>query len=193
MTSKMTNTMSGKTTIATLMALAFVVLGAAGAFAATDSASHDIVLDVQEIAVIGLNDASSITLSTAGTIAAGADPSTAADDTDSSKLLRYTSVVQSGTTHSITVALGATGVPAGTQLAVEATSMPGAANVGSATGEVILSSTANNLITGIGSTATGTGANGVELTYRYRITDVSAMATDGDATVTVIYTLTDAS
>jgi hypothetical protein len=176
-----------------LIAIGFIALGAAGAFAASDSASHDIVLDVQEIAVIGLNDASSITLSTANTIEAGADPSTANDDTDASKLLRYTSVVQGGTTRVITVALGATGVPAGTQLAVEATNMPGAANVGSPTGEVVLSSTAANLITGIGSTATGTGANGVELTYRYRITDVSALTTDGDATVTVVYTLTDAS
>ena len=176
-----------------LLVAALIAVGAVGAFAASDSASHDIVLNVQEIAVIGLNDGSPITLSTSNTIVPGADPSSAGDDVNASKLLQYTSVVQRGTTRSISVALGTTGVPSGTELTVEATSMPSAANVGTATGEVVLSAAAGTLITGIGSTATGAGASGVELTYRYRITDVSAIATDDDATVTVVYTLTDAS
>ena len=176
-----------------LVTAAALMATAAGAYAASDTASHDIVLEVREIAVIGLNDTSAITLRTAGTVTPGADPSTAADDTDSSKLLQYTSIVPGSATRNITVALGATGVPAGTELSLEATQMPAAANVGVAAGRVVLSSTAANLITGIGSTATGTGTNGVELTYSYRITDVSALATDDDATVTVTFTLTDAS
>jgi len=179
--------------IKTVLVITFITIGSVGAFAASDSASHDILLDVQEIAVIGLNDTSAITLTTANTITAGQDPSQATADSDSSKLLHYTSVVQGGTTRNISVALGASNVPAGTELAVEATNFPGAANVGSSAGEVVLSNTASNLITGIGSTATGTGSSGVELTYRYRITDYSALATDSDATVTVTYTLTDAS
>lgn len=177
----------------TLIAVALVAIVGAGAFAASDSASHDIVLDVSEIAAVGLNDTTAITLSTAGSITPGDDPANAAADTDASKLLQYTSVVSGGTTRVITVALGATGVPAGTELGVEATAMPNAANVGSSTGRIVLGSTAQNLITGIGSTATGMGSNGVELTYDYSITDVSVLATDADATVTVTYTLTDES
>ena len=174
---------------------ALLLFGPALTFANTDTASHGINLNVSEIAVLGLNDTGSISLATAGTVSAGADPSSAAAASDSTKYIKYTSVVNSGATRVITVALGPTDeVPAGTRLTVQAADA-GTTNDGTPVGsEIPLTGamSAANLITGIGSCATGTSAtDGANITYNYSITDVTALEDDADATVTVTLTLSD--
>jgi len=170
-------------------AIVIFLIAAVPLLAGTAEASHSITLNVNEIAVMGLNDTGSITLETGSTVDPGANPTTIAAATNSDKYLKYTSIVNDGATRSITVALS-TGVPAGTQLTVQAADA-GTTGDGTPVGSAVtLSTTDQNLITGIGSCATGT-TNGADLTYSYTITDVTLLEEDSDATITVTYTLTD--
>jgi hypothetical protein len=155
----------------------------------SDTASHDVTLQVNEIALIDLNSTASITLTTNPPAAGGEDP---VGDSDSSKLLQYTSLVATGTTRSISVQWGALDTaPAGTSLLLEAVSVP--LNCGSAAGQITISSVAQNLITNIESCATGIGANGASLTYTFSVDDVNSLVVGDTQTVTVTFTLTDSS
>jgi len=158
-------------------------------FAANDSASHDVTMQVNEIVLIDLNNTSTITLTTNAPANGGENPT---GDSDSSKLLQYTSLVAVGTTRNISAQWGAADqAPAGTSLGLEATNVPGAC--GTATAQITLGSIAQNIITGIGSCATGVGANGSELTYTFNIDNVSNLVVGESQTVTITFTLTDAS
>jgi hypothetical protein len=159
------------------------------ASALNDNAQHDVILQVNEIALIDLNNTTSITLSTNAPGAGGEAPT---GDSDSSKLLQYTSLVAPGLTRNITVQWGATDTaPAGTSLDVEATNVPG--NCGTGSGVITLSNVAQILISSIGSCATGTGANGSELTYTFNIDNVNDLVVGSSSTVNITFTLTDAS
>ena len=158
-------------------------------FALSDTTSHDVTMQVNEIALIDLNNTTAVTLTTNPPANGGEDP---VGDTDSSKLLQYTSLVASGVARNITAEWGATdAAPAGTSLKLEATSVPGGCGTGAA--QVTLSNVAQNIVTGIGSCATGTGANGAVLTYTFSIDTVTALVVGDNKTVTVTFTLTDAS
>jgi len=161
-------------------------------YAANDSASHQVTMNVVECVVIDLNDTSTITLQTTAP-AVGGDPVTGA--TDSTKRLQYTSLVPAGQTRRVTANWGpADSAPAGTSLRVEITAINGVAgNCGTATGQITLSNVAQNIITGIGSCRTGTGANGATVTYTFSIDDISQLQVGDSKTVTVTFTLTDAS
>jgi hypothetical protein len=111
---------------------------------------------------------------------------------DTSKILQYTSLVAAGTTRNVTAAWGgADSAPAGTALLLEATSVPG--GCGTAAGQITVSDIAQNIITGIGSCATGTGASGAQLQYDLDITAVGSLVVGDSSTVTITFTLTDAS
>lgn len=155
--------------------------------AASDTASHDITLQVIEVVLIDMNSTALITLSTTAPTNGGEDP---IGDSDNSKLLQYTSLVASGVSRNITASMTGT-PPAGTSLSAQATSVP--AGCGTAGAQITLSSTAANIITGISSCATGINTNGAEITYTYNIDDISSLIVGASATVTVNYTLTDAS
>ena len=177
--------------LAIVFLTAALLLGLAGVetvFSATDDASHDVTMQVVEIAVMGLNNANTITLTIDTAPSGGAS---AQDDTDSSKLLQYTSLVAGFTQRSITAQWGGTdAAPAGTQLNLEATSVP--TNCGTAAGAVTLSSTAKPIITGIASCATGVGTNGSELTYTLSVLDFTQLVAGDTTNVTITFTLTDA-
>ena len=167
-----------------------LLLGAASfVMAASDTASHQVTLQINEVVLIDLNDTGTITLSTSAPTNGGEDPT---GSTDATKLLQYTSLVASGTTRNITAAWGAgDSAPAGTSLKLQATSVP--ASCGTAGAQVTLSNSGQNIITAIGSCATGTGANGAELTYTFSIDTVSSLNVGDSETVTITFTLTDAS
>jgi hypothetical protein len=166
-----------------------LLLASAFAFGLNDTAIHSVILQVNEIALIDLNNTAAITLTTNPPGAGGLDP---IGDTDSSKLLQYTSLVASGVTRNITVNWDATdSAPAGTSLSLEAVSVP--ANCGTAAGALVITDIAQNLITTVGSCATGVGANGAALTYTFDITDVTQLVVGDTRTVTVTFTLADAS
>ena len=145
----------------TVLAIVLMLVFDATAFALSDTATHDVTMQINEIALIDLNNATAITLTTNPPAAGG---EAVLGDTDNTKLLQYTSLVAAGVTRSITVEWGGgDSAPTGTSLSVEATSVP--ANCGAAVvGGTAISSTPAAIIDTIGSCATGTGANGAALT-----------------------------
>jgi len=165
-----------------------ILVGIAGVATAQDTASHDVILQISEICVIDVAPAGSITL-TLGTVTTGGD--TPADATNNTKYLQYTSLVPSGETRRITAALDSgESAPAGTALRVQASGISG--NEGTPAGQITLTDSATDLVTGIGSCATGTGAtDGAQLTYTFTVTDFSQLEVTAGSTVTVTYTLTD--
>ncbi len=148
-----------------------------------------ITITVNEICAIGLNDSLSITLTVSPPAAGGQNVQ---GDTDSSKLLQYTSLVAAGVARSITVNWDAAdSAPAGTSLRAEVTSVP--SGCGSATGEITVSDIAQPLITNIGGCHTGEGTNGASITYTFSVDDISQLHVGDNHTVTLTFTLTDAS
>ena len=158
------------------------------AFALNAIDDHPVTMIVNEIAMMALNSQANIDLTTNQPALAGGDVT---GDTNSSKQLRYTSLVAGGITRKITASM--TGAaPAGTSLDLEAADVVGGAgNTGSAVlGGITLSGTAQNIIAGIGSCATGT-ANGAVLTYTFNIDTVGDLVVGATAAVVINFTLTD--
>ena len=172
-----------------LIVLSIVFMFIAGIVFADDSTAHDVTLNVVDVCLIDLNSTATITLNTIAPAAGGMDPT---GDTDNSKLLQYTSLVPSGDHRVITANWGATdAAPAGTSLRLEVTGVP--ANCGTAGAQITLSDTAQNIITAIGSCATGVGANGAALLYTFSVDNVNNLVVGDTSTVTVTFTLSDAS
>ena len=169
--------------------LSIVFMFIAGIVFAADTAAHDVILNVNEVCLIDLNSTATITLNTTAPAAGGMNP---VGDTNNSKLLQYTSLVPSGQTRVITAnwdALDA--APAGTSLRLQVTSVP--VGSGTAGAQITLSDTAQNIVTAIGSCATGTGVNGAALLYTFSVDTVSSLVVGATSTVTVTFTLSDAS
>jgi hypothetical protein len=168
---------------------AIVLMFITGIVFAADTAAHNVTLRVLDVCRIGLNSTATITLDTIAPTNGG-DPVTGM--TNASKLLQYTSLVPAGQTRSITANWGgADAAPAGTSLLLQASAVP--ANCGTAGGQITLSAVGQNIVTAIGSCATGVGANGTTLTYTLNITNVNNLVVGATSTVTVTFTLTDAS
>jgi hypothetical protein len=171
-----------------LIVLTIVFMFIAGIVFAADTAAHDVILNVNEVCLIDLNSTATITLNTIAPATGGMDPT---GDTDASKLLQYTSLVPSGLTRVITANWDATdAAPAGTSLRLQATSVP--AGCGTAGAQITLSNVAQNIITAIGSCATGVGANGAALLYTFSVDNVNNLVVGDTSTVTVTFTLSDA-
>ena len=116
------------------------------------------------------------------------------DVTSSTSWINYTSIVATATTNKVSVAI--TGiVPAGTTLKVVAAAHAGTGNGTYGTPKaaaVILSSTAQDLITTIGSCFTGTGfTNGHQLTYTWSVNPASyaTVVAAAGAAITATYTI----
>lgn len=162
-----------------MLLLAVLLVAAAGQAQVTDD--QTVTLTVSEIAEIAVSGNISMTISGTGT--AGTQPT---DPTDSSSTLQYTSTVDGTNVRAITAEISAGSVPSGTSLDLDASSF--GANEGSSAGPITLSGTAANLITGIGSVATG--ATGPTLDYTWSIDDMTALVIGTDP-VTVTFTLLD--
>jgi hypothetical protein len=162
-------------------------------FAASDTATHDVTMNVNEVVLIDLNDTGTLTLNTVAPANGGEDVTGETDNT--SKLLQYTSLVAAGTTRNIQVSWSGAldgACPAGTHLEAEANSAP--AGCGSVVGGgVTVSGVDQNIITNIGSCATGTGANGAVMEYRLVVDTVSSLVVGDTTSVRLVFTLTDAS
>ncbi len=173
-----------------LKVLGIVVLVAglfSGVQAQTSQASHDITIGINEIAELGLENTEPITLTVTAPATPGDDPQ---GDSNTDKVLDYTSTVSSGASRNITAAISSGTVPSGLRLAVQATA-PGGTTEGSSADEIDLGDTALSLITGIGSCATNSGGGGTGLTYNLYVDDPTQLDYSVNPTVTVQYTLTD--
>jgi len=163
-----------------------VILGLAGlAFAQTDVANHNVNITVNAIAQLALigGDAA-VSVDDTG-ITAGELPNV---NEDATTYLQYTSIIASGLTRKITAVTDGN-EPAGCELKASATT--GGGTEGSGLSDVALSTSAADVVTGIGACATGTGAtDGANITYGLNLTFASLVET-GSTAVQVTWTLTD--
>jgi hypothetical protein len=123
--------------------------------------------------------------STGGTVPGGGS--------DSNSYLLYTSTVTGAGTHRITAAIGAP-LPTGVQLRLQATAPAGnkVGTVGTPSPALSLSTTAQNLITGIGACYTGTSAgDGARLNYQLGVSNWTTYKAFAATSVTVTFTMTN--
>jgi hypothetical protein len=162
----------------------------AGVVLAADTATQTVQLNVDEICVIDVTgDPAALTIA-----APAVGGQTPADATDNSTYAQYTSVVCGATARALTANWGAgDAAPSGCELGLEVTSLT--AGCGSAVvGGITMSGSAQNVVTGIGSCATGTGGtDGAQLTYTLSVADDTQLDSCDDQTLTITLTLTDAS
>jgi hypothetical protein len=164
-------------------------LGLVGLIGAATSVNQTVTMGVNSIcvlAVTGNPGALTVTAPANG----GATPS---NPTDNTTYAQYTSTVGAGTTRRLTAQWGGSdAAPAGCALRMTAT--PQGGNRGATTGQITLSSTAANIVTGIRSCVTGTGgSNGAQLAYELAVMDVESLVAGQSQVATITLTLTDAS
>lgn len=112
---------------------------------------------------------------------------------DSTTYLLYTSTVAAAGTHRISVAVGAP-LPTGVRLQLQANAPTGNAvgAVGTPSAPLLLSTTAQYLITGIGACRTGTGAtDGARLNYQLGVSNWASYKAFAATNVTVTFTMTN--
>jgi hypothetical protein len=117
---------------------------------------------------------------------------TSANPTDNTTYALYTSSIPTGTTRRIQANWGLTdAAPAGCSLLLTATpaNLP---NQGTSAGQISITSTATNIVTGIGCCATGTGSsNGAQMTYVLSINSMTALVANDNHSIMISLTLTD--
>ena len=161
------------------LTLFMMTLVAGISFAANDSVSHDVTINVAEVAMIGLNSTATITLTTGDPASAGGDPT---GNSNTTKTVQYTSITDGVTTRALQGSLGVgDAAPAGTSLTLDVAGGTGA--------QTLVDCPAVNLLTGIASTATG--GTGPAMTYAIAIGTVANLVVGATSTVTVTITLTD--
>lgn len=160
---------------------------------AQGSARHSICLVIPEIAILDVEPNNTpITLAMDAPTEAGT--AVDADQINSSKWLNYTSAIGSGgSSRSITAQIASGSLPNGVQLSLRASSSAGGGGTtGRSTGSIVLRSSPQTIITGIGRSYTGNGTgNGHQLIYGMSITDYKQLDADASQNVQVIFTITE--
>jgi hypothetical protein len=163
-----------------------LALGLSGLMFAAATATQTVTMQIASISVLATTgNPATLAVSAPGT--AGAIP---ANPTDSTTYARYTSTVAAGVTRRLQANWGASDAgPAGCTLLLTAT--PGSGQ-GTGAPQITMSSTAQNIVTAIGSCATGTAVgNGALLAYTLSINSMTALVAGDNHTVTITITLTD--
>lgn len=130
---------------------------------------------------------SSVSLTIVNPVTPGNQP---ANPTSTSTYAQYSSTVASGVTRRITAARGVIITPpTGCDLRLTATPVSGQ---GTSAGQIVLSIIAQNIVTGIGGCATGTGAtNGAQLAYTLNINTMTSLVASQNRSATITLTMTD--
>jgi len=171
-----------------LLAGAVLALGLAGLTFAQTTQNQTVTMQISAISALGVTG-NPATLTVSAPALGGDLP---ANPSASATYAQYTSTVASGVTRRLQANWGvADAAPAGCSLLLTAT--PAAQpNQGSGAGQITMSSTATDVVTGIGSCATGRNAtNGAQLAYVLSISDMTALVAGDNHTVTITLTLTD--
>jgi len=170
----------------TILVITLILCAISGnVFGITASANHQVQIVVAEIAAMALSDATLLSLSTTDPALPGGNPQ---GSIDSARYLRYTTLNTTGTNRKIQASLSA-GAPAGTALKLTAAMVGG--GYGTSAGQVTLSASAQDLVTVIGSGATGSaGINGANLQYVLAVVTPTSLVI-GSTTVTITFTLTE--
>jgi len=175
--------------------VAVMVVGIVAVAFATDSTTQTVTMGVDPSTKISVSgDPSALTIVAPGV--AGDQP---ADQSDSTRYIRYTVVVTSGKTRTLTGEITATtgdGVPDGCALKLTAaTPVGGVGAVGTSAGQKTLDEGggAQTLITGIGTgRAGGVGSgSGSQETFTLSVSDFTALKGGQSGTATVTLTFTD--
>jgi hypothetical protein len=152
------------------------------------TATFGVAIDVREVAEIAVTGNVTAPLTLDNPAVGGQEVSPA---TDSTTYLQYTSSVATGLHRTIQGALLAP-LAAGLTLELQVqTPVGGIGTPGTSLGWQALSATNTDLLNGIGTCATGTGAtDGARLQYRLSVNDYSQLTTDSSMP-TVTFTLTE--
>jgi len=167
----------------------------------TNTDAHDVVIGIPEVALLDIESGSgtSINLTPAAPSEAG-NAISFSSTTNTSLWLNYSSIIGSTTepTRKVTAAITSGTVPGGMLLKVLAAADAGGGDgtMGTSAGQLTLSGTAQDLVTGIGSCYTGNGtSNGHQLTYTLLLNPVAGsyanLDFDDANTLSVTYTLTN--
>lgn len=163
-------------------------LGLAGLTFAQSTATQTVTMQISAISVLGVTGSPAALTVTAPALY-GALPD---NPTSNTTYARYTSTVSTGVTRRLQANWGGADVaPAGCALLLTATpaALP---NEGATAGPITMTSTATNIVTGIGSCATGTTAtSGAQLTYLLSVNTMTALVAGDNHVVTITLTLTD--
>ena len=162
----------------------------------SDVASHTITLNLEGTALLGISTGD-VSLQIDGVTEAGASLNAVAENAETR--LRISSLAETGVSRKISAKMSKELI--GTQLSIQAlppetTNFTG--DAGTYSDKTILTTTDNEIITNIGTCWSGIGDNdGYVIKYFYQIKDITpggdAESIQGSTTVTVTYTLTDAS
>ncbi len=130
---------------------------------------------------------SAVSLTIANPATPGAVPS---DATNESTYAQYSSTVAPSVTRRVTAAWAVgNSAPAGCALKLLATPPSG---MGATGGQITVSDTAQNVITGIGGCATGTGGSqGAKLGYSLSVTSMTTLVAGESKNATITLTMTD--
>jgi hypothetical protein len=163
-----------------------------------NTATHAVSINIPTVALVDVegSDGEAISINLAPDVSAleageAVDFSTA---NDNSLWLNYTSVVASDQTRSVTASISGT-LPVGVSLKLQAGGIStGNGTRGSSAGQITLTETGQNVVTGIGSAYTESGENkGHQLTYMLDMNNSSyaSLVADDNYSVTVTYTITE--
>ena len=175
-----------------LLLLSIVMFAFGGMIFAQSTDGHDVTMNVVDIALIDVNT-DEIILELTAPAQGGLDP---VGETDATKYLQYTSLVDGATTRQITIEWGGTdAAPAGTRLLAEVIGISGGSGTrGTAGAQVVVSDTAQAIINSIGSCVTGVGAtDGANVEFTFDVQTPGSLVVGDSETVTIVYTLTTAS
>jgi len=184
-----------------LGALALVISWAGAGLAESDTDTHSVVININEVADLDLDNTGDIIFTIEGT-GTGGDAFEVSENVHT-KYLQYTSIVPSDNEkRKITVVAGggADDVPAWATLNVDAGTVAGdgSGDLGTAQGIIDLGDAtageAKDVVTGIGSGYTGTteSSDGVPLDYTLEIDEYDEVYSGSNYTIDVVYTLTQA-
>jgi hypothetical protein len=172
----------------TLLAGIVIAAGVSGLAYAAATATQTVTMQVASISVLAMTG-NPATLAISAPAQGGATP---ANPSSNTTYAQYTSTVAAGVTRRLQANWGGSdAAPAGCSLLLTATPavLP---NQGTGAGQITMSATATNIVTGIGSCATGTGAtSGAQMAYILSINSMTSLVAADNHTVTVTITLTD--
>lgn len=172
----------------TLLTGIVVAFGLSGLVFAAAIATQTVAMQIAAISVLGTTGNPAALVVSAPAV--GGDTPT--NPTDNTTYAQYTSTVAAGTTRRLQANWGGLdAAPAGCSLLLTATpaALP---NQGASAGQITIGAAATDIVTGIGSCATGTGpTNGAQLTYVLSIDSMTSLVAGDNHTVTITLTLTD--
>ena len=168
--------------------ISVVLVLSASLFALEDTATQRLTLQVSDICLVNVTGSPS-TLSVSASELGGEDPALSIDDTT---FVQYTSIATQGKSRLLTARWeDSSSAPSGCSLKLRATPDLGPQQ-GHSSGDIILSSSPQSILSEIGSCVTGTGVSqGARLRYSLVIDDISLLQAGESKSVTIILTLTD--